>query len=332
MERSTALTAWLDTQLPQRTALHALVEDGSPRRFYRATLADGSTRIVMDAPPATQPIAGFLDIARRLSGIVPVPEMLAVDVDQGFVLMSDLGDTDLMSATADGDEIKADPLYRAAWGALLSMQVHADTSGLPEYTADAMGTDLDRFTEWFVGTHLGKTLDEKQQQAWARTRALLLARAASQPKTLIHFDYHSRNLMVRGDQIGIVDFQDARVGPLTYDLASLLKDMYRAWPEAFRLDHGIRYWQAARKLNLPVAESFDDFYRDLEFMGVYRHLRSIGTFARLIHRDGKPRYLDDIPVALGYLRETCERYVELHPLYKLLNQLTGFTVQHGYTF
>ncbi|QDQ27085.1 phosphotransferase [Chitinimonas arctica] len=341
MERIDALHGWLQAQLGQAAALSAPIGDGSARRYFRLTLADGSRRIVMDAPPDRNDCRPFLAAAALLRPHIHVPAVLAEDTAQGFLLLEDLGDIDLQTALAATDEAGAETLYRWAIASLVALQSATRPNVLPDYTAQQMVEDLDRFAEWYADRHLGRPLLGDDLALWERCRALLVVRAQAQAKTFIHFDFHCRNLIVAdsrpgpaaGDsRIGVIDFQDARVGPISYDLVSLLKDLYVQWPEAFRLDLCIRYWEAARVAGLAVPASFDDFYADFEIMGAFRHIRTLGTFARLAHRDGKRQYLDDMPLALNYLRETCVRYAELHPLYKLINRLTDFQPGVGYTF
>ncbi|HEY9101255.1 aminoglycoside phosphotransferase family protein [Chitinimonas sp.] len=341
MERIESLRNWLHQQLPGDLQLSAPIGDASQRRYFRVTLADGSRRMVMDAPPALSDCRPFIKLAELLRPAIRVPRIHAQDLGQGFLLLDDLGNIDLQTALSATDEGGAEWLYRWAIQSLIAMQTRVDASALPAYDAATMVEDLNRFSEWYADKHLGRPLTGEDLAVWERSRALLVARAQSQAKVVIHFDFHCRNLIVASSQdgvagqdegIGVIDFQDARSGPLSYDLASLLKDMYVQWPEAFRLDLCIRYWEAARAAGLTVPASFDDFYADFEWMGAFRHIRTLGTFARLAHRDGKPQYVGDMPVALHYLRETCVRYAELHPLYKLLNRLTDFQPGVGYTF
>lgn len=332
MDRYATMQAWLSETLGDlRHTLSEPIGDASQRRYFRVSLDDGSRRIVMDAPPESNDCRPFVAVATLLQGVVRVPEILAQDLERGFLLLSDLGDSDYQTALAGVAEPEAAKRYRAAIAALVALQTAPGAETLPVYDAEALGVDLDRFPEWFIGRHLGKTLDDADLAVWQRCRALLVARLAAQPRVLVHFDYHSRNL-IAGEMPGVLDFQDARFGPAAYDLASLLKDVYIAWPEDFRLDLAIRYWEAARRAGVALSEDFGEFYRDFEWTGVYRHLRTLGTFARLAHRDGKTRYVDDMPAALDYLRDTCARYVELHPLYKLINKTTGFNPAVGYTF
>ncbi|QNM96991.1 aminoglycoside phosphotransferase family protein [Chitinimonas koreensis] len=334
MDRIDALRAWLQGRLETAFTLSEPIGDASSRRYFRVAPAGGGSYVAMDAPPERCDPAPFLRVAALLAPAVRVPAVLAHDAQQGFLLLEDVGETDLQTALAGLDEEAATALYRRAIDALVALQAGVDAAALPDYDAATMADDLERFAEWYADRHLGKPLAGEDRAVWERCRALLVLRAQAQGKVAIHFDYHSRNLTVpaEGGRLGVLDFQDARRGPIGYDLASLLKDMYVSWPEAFRLELAIRYWEAARRAGLPVPAAFDQFYAEFEWMGVFRQIRTLGTFARLVHRDGKPRYLDDMPVALAYLRETCARYAELHPLYKLLNRLHEVQVQVGYTF
>ena len=189
------------------------------------------------------------------------------------------------------------------------------------------------FPDWFAGIHLKKPFTLAQRKVWDEAVELIVANVLAQPKVFVHRDYHSRNLMLSaGDNPGVIDFQDAVYGPITYDLVSLLKDAYVEWDEEFCLDLVIRYWEKARKAGLPVDPSIDQLYRDYEWMGVQRHLKVAGIFARLYHRDGKDGYLNDIPRVLTYLKRACNRYVELRPLGELIRDLSGEVTATGFTF
>ncbi|WP_158228913.1 aminoglycoside phosphotransferase family protein [Chitinimonas sp. BJB300] len=360
MERINTLHQWLQTQLGSNPSLSAPIGDASSRRYFRLLLADGTSRIAMDAPPERNDLRSFTQIATLLKPVLRVPSILAQDLTQGFLLLDDLGDIDLQTALAalqtpphpsrsqreqeDNDRqvfTQAEGLYRWVIQDLIALQKSTPTDSLPVYSAEIMVDDLNRFAEWYADKHLGKPLQGDDLAVWERSRALLVARAQAQGKVPVHFDFHCRNLIVGHSQgpqmglaerVGIIDFQDARLGPITYDLASLLKDMYVHWPESLRLELAIRFWESARLAALPVSPAFDAFYAEFEIMGVFRQIRTLGTFARLAHRDGKAQYIADMPIALDYLRETCARYTELHPLYKLINKLTDYQVSVGYTF
>ena len=189
------------------------------------------------------------------------------------------------------------------------------------------------FPEWYIGKHLGVALSEAQNAKLETVFSRITANNLAQPRVYVHRDYHSRNLMnIEENNPGILDFQDAVYGPITYDLASLFKDAYIRWEEAEIIDWLIRYWERARKAGLPVHEDFSVFYRDYEWMAVQRHLKVLGIFARLYHRDGKDGYLKDLPMVMAYLRAACVRYIDLKPLLNLLDTLEPHITKEGYTF
>jgi aminoglycoside/choline kinase family phosphotransferase len=272
-------------------------------------------------------------VAQLLSAAgVHVPEILAQDQVQGFLLLSDLGSLTYLQALDDLDS--ADHLYRDAITALLKMQMASRPGVLPEYDEALLLRELHLFPEWYVTTHLKATLNANQKAGLDRVFAQIVQRSLAQPTVFVHRDYHSRNLMVATPNPGVLDFQDAVYGPITYDLVSLFKDAYIRWEEERVLDWLIRYWEQARSLGLPVARDFAVFHQDFEWMGVQRHIKVLGIFARLYHRDGKESYLRDIPLVLEYLRKACNRYRELNPLLLLLDELEVNPVEEkiGYTF
>lgn len=339
MPRMESLHGWLQSRFLQQgfaTAytLEPASADASFRRYFRAILPDGSTRIVMDAPPQHEDCRPFLKVAAlfRDAG-VHVPEVFAEDLEQGFLLLSDLGTTTYLQRL---DANCAAPLYRQANEALLAIQKISRPGVLPVYDRALLARELDLFPEWYVSRHLGVVLSAQQKEKLNSQLASILDVVLAQPQVFVHRDYHSRNLMVSGDDFpqnpGVLDFQDAVFGPLTYDLVSLYRDAYIDWEEGQELDFVIRYWEAARRAGLPVASDFNDFYRDYEWMGVQRQLKVLGIFARLFHRDGKSGYLKDMPRVMGYLRRTCTRYGALHPLARLLDEIEATTVSVAYTF
>ncbi|MCW8919440.1 MAG: phosphotransferase [Gammaproteobacteria bacterium] len=282
--------------------------DASFRRYFRVSF-DGESRIAMDAPPQQEESRPFVEVGELLarSGL-HVPQILAHDLEQGFLLLSDLGSRPYLDAL---DDRTVDRLYGDALGALAVMQACVPADDLPPYDEVLLQREMALFPEWFLTTHLGLDLSEAEQQLLADTFDLLVQSALAQPQAFVHRDYHSRNLMVCPHNPGILDFQDAVRGPITYDLVSLLRDCYIAWPreqvEAWvqgyhdiALDHGI--------IRAPMSAQF---LRWFDLMGVQRHLKAIGIFARLNHRDGKPGYLKDIPRTLGYVEEVSARYPEL---------------------
>lgn len=334
MERKQLLERWLQDQFPaQPFTLQPASADASFRRYFRATLGD-RTFIVMDAPPQQEDCTPFLRVAEILAASsVHVPEILAQNLDLGFLLLSDLGNTTFLQALNDqpGD---ASQLYGEAMDALISMQLSHQAENLPAYDEALLQRELDLFPDWYIAKHLQADLSEQQQTVLRTAFTRILQNNLAQPRVLVHRDYHSRNLMVTSPNPGVIDFQDAVYGPITYDLVSLFKDAYIRWDEERILDWSIRYWEKARKAGLPVAADFAEFYRDFEWMGVQRHLKVLGIFARLNYRDGKANYLNDMPLVMEYLRKACERYRELGPLLNLLDELhpvkSGQKV--GYTF
>jgi len=333
MPRTQALHAWIETQLPdQPFTLAPASADASFRRYFRVTLADGTTRIAMDAPPAHEDCRPYLQVARLFAEAgLHVPVVYADDLAQGFLLLSDLGNTTYLTALTAHPEGAA-ALYREANAALVAMQAASRPGVLPDYDRALLLRELQLFPEWYVAKHLGVELDASQRAVLDEAFERILASNLAQPKVFVHRDYHSRNLMISAPNPGVLDFQDAVYGPISYDLVSLYRDAYIAWDEEQELDWVIRYWEAARAAKLPVPADFYDFWRDYEWMGVQRQLKVLGIFARLHHRDGKAQYLDDLPRVMAYLRRACERYIDLKPLLLLLDALENRQAQSGYTF
>ncbi|MCK0512111.1 aminoglycoside phosphotransferase family protein [Aromatoleum buckelii] len=334
MQRLTQLNAWLTAQLPgQDFELSPASADASFRRYFRVRFADGSpSRIVMDAPPEHEDTRPWLKVAELFGAAgAHVPEVLARDPEHGFLLLSDLGSTTYLAALTPAN---AASLYADALGTLIAIQKTSRPGVLPDYSRELLRRELMLFPEWYITRHKGVSLDERQRAALEGVFDRILAVNLAEPQVFVHRDYHSRNLMylAQGANPGVIDFQDAVYGPLTYDLASLFKDAYIHWEEEFTLDLLARYWEAARKLGLPVREDFSDFHRDYEWMGVQRHVKVLGIFARLCHRDGKDGYLADMPRVMDYLRRACKRYRDLTPLLRLLDQVDPEPVEVGYTF
>jgi N-acetylmuramate 1-kinase len=244
----------------------------------------------------------------------------AEDLTQGFLLLSDLGNSTYLQALTKEN---AAQLYAAATDALIQIQLASKEKELPPYDEALLRRELNLFPEWYIAKHLGVTLSEKQQAKLEEVFKRILANNLAQPCVYVHRDYHSRNLMVTEPNPGILDFQDAVYGPITYDLASLFKDAYIRWEEEEIMDWLIRYWEKARAAGLPVREDFGEFYRDYEMMGAQRHIKVLGIFARLYHRDGKNGYLKDMPLVMEYLHKACERYIDLKPLLNILLELNG---------
>jgi aminoglycoside/choline kinase family phosphotransferase len=332
MERQEQIRTWLAALWPQRGfSMAPASADASFRRYFRVTLDDGATRIVMDAPPANEDCRPWLHVQQlfRAAG-AHVPEVLAQDLDQGFLLLSDLGDTTYLQALSAAN---AAPLYADAIDALVAIQLASRPGALPEYDRALLRRELALFPQWYLGEHHRLLLTPGEKTALEEVFARILAVNLAEPKVFVHRDYHSRNLMriEAAGNPGIIDFQDAVYGPISYDMVSLLKDAYIEWDEEVALDWLVRYWEKARRAGLPVAADFGEFFRDYEWMGVQRHVKVLGIFARLWHRDGKDGYLGDLPRVARYLRKACERYSELSPLRKLLDRVEDKITVLGYT-
>ena len=335
MDRKLQLTSWLDVTLNQTFTVTTASADASFRRYFRVHLANPylgySTLIAMDAPPLHENCTPFVKVAQLLlDADLNVPKIIAQDLTQGFLLLTDLGDDTYLSALNNDN---AQKLYADATDALIKMQLASQADVLPNYDNALLMREMQLFPDWYISKHLGITLSAEQDEVLQNTFAVLIQNILAQAQVTVHRDYHSRNLMVTAEQNpGILDFQDAVHGAITYDLVSLLKDAYIEWDEEQIIDWAVRYWQPAKKAGLPVPQDFSEFYRDFEWMGAQRHIKVLGIFARLYHRDGKQAYLKDMPLVMHYLRKTCERYVELRPLLKVLNQLENVKSQEGYTF
>lgn len=303
--------------------------DASFRRYFRVTLSS-HTLIAMDAPPSHENCEPFVRIAELFAKAgLNVPHVLEQDLQQGFLLLTDLGGRTYLDALTPEN---SSDMYRDAYMALVKMQSASKPGVLPDYDQALLTREMMLFPDWYVVKHLGLELDADQRQTLLETFDILNRNILAQGQVYVHRDYHSRNLMVCEVNPGVLDFQDAVYGAITYDLVSLFKDAYIAWPEEQVLDWSVRYWQAARKAGLPVPEDFSEFYRDFEWMGAQRHIKVLGIFARLYHRDGKENYLKDMPLVMDYLRRVCTRYIELRPFLRVLDQLHDHKPEVGYTF
>jgi aminoglycoside/choline kinase family phosphotransferase len=335
------LQGWLASQLEQlrgstQFSLAPASEDASFRRYFRVSFADGRDSFVaMDAPPEKENCRPFLQVGALFAGAgAHVPKVHASSLEQGFLLLEDLGPTTYLDRLKeiDGHSAAADALYLAAIDTLVAIQLSGNAADLRPYDDAILRRELNLFPDWYVVRHLRQELSPADGEILARAFELVLANNLAQPRVHVHRDYHSRNLMVSEPLPGVLDFQDALYGPITYDLASLLRDAYVRWEEERVIDWCVRYWEKARKAGLPVGADFSAFYRDFEWMGVQRHLKVAGIFARLFHRDGKERYLADLPLVVDYLQAACSRYRELGPLAGLLDRLHERDVAAGYTF
>jgi aminoglycoside/choline kinase family phosphotransferase len=355
--RVAELERWLN-QLPALQSMAPVrlapaSSDASFRRYFRVTpasdsasgsasgsasdSASGSTSdtpatslIAMDAPPDKEDCRPFVRIAGLLTEAgLHVPQVLAQDLAQGFLLLSDLGQRTYLQALRSQ---APDPLYRDALAALVRLQAASRPDVLPPYDRALMLRELQLLPAWYLQQQLQVTLTEAQQQQLQQVFDVLLENCLQQPQVWVHRDYHSRNLMQTTPNPGVLDFQDAVYGPITYDLVSLLRDAYIQWEEAQELEWCIGYWESARKAGLPVRADFAEFYRDYEWMGAQRQIKVVGIFARLALRDGKQAYLDDQPQVLRLLLRTCRRYRELAPLAALIDELLPQPTQTGMTF
>jgi aminoglycoside/choline kinase family phosphotransferase len=325
------LKVWLDEQLailfadqgwgtvPPAT-LTAASSDASFRRYFRWE-GEGRSFVVMDAPPPQENCKPFVDIAFLLakSGI-NVPKIYAEDLERGFLLLNDLGNKTYLDVI-DGEN--ADALFSDALQALLAFQQLPMVAPLPSYDVALLRRELELFPEWYVKRELGVEFDATQQQQWQQVSDLLIDSALAQPKVLVHRDYMPRNLMLSEPNPGVLDFQDAVYGPVTYDVTCLFKDAFLSWPEERVRGWLESYWQQASALNIPVQPDFEDFLRASDLMGVQRHLKVIGIFARICHRDGKPRYLADVPRFFSYIEAVIARRPELAELQALFTSLRG---------
>lgn len=292
--------------------------DASFRRYFRVTVA-GASWIAMDAPPEREDCRPFVRVAALLRAAgVNAPEVVAQELKRGFLLLTDLGDTPYLATL---NEDNADRLFGDAIEALLKWQLASREGELPPYDEALLKRECDLFPEWYVARHLGLTLSAGEQQTLADMLALVIARNLAQPAVYVHRDYMPRNLMVTDPNPGVIDFQDAVYGPISYDIASLTRDAFVSWEEERVIDWTARYWEKAKRRGLPVDPDFSVFYRDFEWMGLQRHLKVLGIFARIRYRDGKAGYLEDTPRFMRYARAVAGRYRELAPLARLLDQL-----------
>ena len=318
--RLAALERWLAGPLagPGFTLAPASA-DASFRRYFRVALAGGGSYIAMDAPPDKEDCRPFIRVAQLLREAgVHAPRVHAQDLAQGFLLLDDLGRVTYLEAL---NESNASPLMRDAIAALVKWQLATRPGMLPPYDEALLRREMALFREWYVGRHLGVALSAAQRGALEAVCTMLAQSALAQPAVYVHRDYMPRNLMLSEPNPGVLDFQDAVIGPIAYDIVCLMRDAFISWEEERVLDWTVRYWELARKSSLPVAADFADFWRDFEWMGLQRHLKVLGIFARLTHRDGKPKYVADTPRFVGYARAVARRYAALAPLARLLDEL-----------
>lgn len=349
--RQAAFHAWFTPLAEQQqldaTTLAPASADASFRRYFRVQGRPGgawASAIVMDAPPPLEDVRPFVDIAARIGAAgLHGPQLLAADAQQGFLLLSDLGASTylpvLQAAVAAADAAGIQRLMRNALAALRQWQRQVDAQGLPAYDAALLQRELALFPEWCVAREHGVVWTEAQQSKWQGICERLVASALDQPRVAVHRDWMPRNLMVASapgaPEPGILDFQDAVLGPVTYDIASLLRDAFISWDEPQELDWAVRWWQGARADGLLAGHRFEDDFGDcwraIEWMGLQRHLKVLGIFCRLKHRDGKPAYSADLPRFFAYATRVVLRYRELAPLLPLLEQLAGPLTRDGFS-
>lgn len=329
--------AHLDLPGLQPASLRPASADASFRRYFRIDAQAGSF-IIMDAPPAQEDVAPFIHAATVLAQAgVAVPTIHAADTKRGFLLLTDFGSTTML-ARLNAQPESAKALYAAASEQLVRLQSGSQTGVFPAYDRQRLMTELRLFDQWYLARHRNYPLSDQQHQALDGVYEALLGNNLAQPAVFVHRDWHSRNLMVlespTGDLtgLGVIDFQDALYGPVTYDLVSLLRDAYVQWSEEQVIDWAVRHWQAARSAGIAVHPDFGDFYRDFEWMGLQRHLKVLGIFARLAIRDNKPAYLEDMPRVLHYVVQTAARYREFAPLFALLQAIEGRPLRSALTF
>ena len=316
--------------------------DASFRRYLRLDTASGASLVVMDAPPDKENCRPFVQVQALMQQAgLRVPEILAWDEAHGFMLLSDLGAQTVIEVLNPENPQAALDWYRLAVDALLDWQQASRPGVLPPYDEALLRRELQLFPDWYVARHRGVALDAAQQATLAQAFDRIVANSLAAPSVFVHRDFMMRNLMVppTGARLGVLDFQDAVYGPITYDIASLLRDAFISWDEDFVIDVTVRYWEKARRAGLLGARSasgwgddFGEFYRAVEWMGLQRHLKVAGIFARLTLRDGKPKYLADAPRFIAYIRATATRYRELAPLLRLVDQIEGTSAPVGYAF
>ena len=335
--RAAQFSQWLTGVAGQHSlqldSLRLASADASFRRYFRIDAQDGS-RIIMDAPPDKEDSAPFVKVAAlMLAAGVHGPQVLAWDEPLGFMLLTDLGAQTMMQVINRDDPGANLPLYLQAVDALIAWQLSSQPGVLPPYDEALLRRELELFPDWYISRHKGVVIDDAMRQTLDKSFEEIIRQNLRWPSVFVHRDFMPRNLMVSGpDTLGVLDFQDAVYGPITYDIASLMRDAFLSWDEDFCLDITIRYWEKARKAGLPVGDDFGEFYRGVEWMGLQRHLKVAGIFARLTLRDGKPQYLADTPRFIAYIRIACERYRELKPLLRLVEKVEGIEMPNVFGF
>ena len=343
-QRQLACISWLEALAQTHglvpSSLRIASADASFRRYLRVDTQAGASLIVMDAPPDKENCESFVKVAKlmQLAGL-KAPEVLAWHEAQGFMLLTDLGDQTMMSAIDVKNPQANHALYMQAVDALIAWQLSSQPGVLPPYDEALLSRELSLFPDWYLAQHRQIDVQGKMRNTLDSTFKMLVARNLASPSVFVHRDFMPRNLMMPtgGDlALGVLDFQDAVYGPVTYDVASLMRDAFLSWEEDFVLDVTIRYWEKARKAGLLEFEDwhqdFGVFYRAVEWMGLQRHLKVAGIFARLTLRDGKEKYLADAPRFIAYIRSTAARYIELRPLLRLIEEVEGKDGVTGFAF
>ena len=356
--RQAAFEAWLAPLATSHQLLPATLRpasaDASFRRYLRIDTTTGDSRIVMDAPPDKENCRPFVQVQALMAGAgLNVPQILAWDEAGGFMLLSDMGHQTLIELLDPARPQDAYAWYQGATDVLLDWQKASQPGVLPVYDEALLRRELALFPDWYLGQHRGVTLDATQQATLQSALDAIVAHNLAAPSVFVHRDFMTRNLMVapghttatpatpsdHKSHLAVLDFQDAVYGPITYDIASLLRDAFISWEEEFVIDITVRYWEKARKAGLLGANSasgwgndFGEFYRSVEWMGLQRHLKVAGIFARLTLRDGKPKYLADAPRFMAYIRATANRYRQLGPLLTMLDQIEGTEPTVGFAY
>jgi len=345
--RKAAFDAWLAPLIGPQQLLPATLRpasaDASFRRYLRIDSATGASRIVMDAPPDKENCQPFVQVQGLMAAAgLNVPAILAWDGPGGFMLLSDLGHQTVIERLNPEKPQDAYAWYQQATDVLLDWQKASTPGVLPVYDEALLRRELALFPDWYLARHRGVTLDATEQATLQGAFDAIVAHNLAAPSVYVHRDFMTRNLMApveAGAPLGVLDFQDAVYGPITYDIASLLRDAFISWEEEFVIDITVRYWEKARKAGLLGAASvsgwgddFGEFYRSVEWMGLQRHLKVAGIFARLTLRDGKPKYLADAPRFMAYIRATANRYRQLGPLLKMLDRIEGTEPVVGFAY
>ena len=343
-QRQLACISWLEALAQTHglvlSSLRIASADASFRRYLRVDTQAGATLIVMDAPPDKENCEPFVKVAKlmQLAGL-KAPEVLAWHEAQGFMLLTDLGDQTMMSAIDVKNPQANHALYMQAVDALIAWQLSSKAGVLPPYDQALLNRELSLFPDWYLAQHRQIDIQGKMRNTLDSTFKMLVTRNLASPSVFVHRDFMPRNLMMPTGSdaaLGVLDFQDAVYGPVTYDVASLMRDAFLTWEEDFVLDVTIRYWEKARKAGLLDFEDwhqdFGVFYRAVEWMGLQRHLKVAGIFARLTLRDGKEKYLADTPRFIAYIRSTAARYIELRPLLRLIEEVEGKDGVTGFAF